>query len=173
MKLGILGVILIAQPQFLFSDQDSKQKTSWLGVLLCLSASFMNCTVFLVLRKLKNIKASYSIYSYALGLIVGSLFIGMLRMKDWKRVDFSSWYEPTLLISLALFGFVGQYSMTKSIQYIPAGVASLVRSTDGLFNYTLGLIFLGEKPDFIKIIGVFCVTLPVIIISIGRDRKEG
>lgn len=141
------------------------------GVFLCLSASFVNGFAFLVLRKLKHIKATYSVYGYSIGAMVGSLFMGALDFGSWKAINFSDWYQPSLLFSLGFFGFAGQYLKTKSIQYIPAGVASLVRSTDVLFGYVLQMIFFHKSPDLITIIGAICVALPVIIISVGKIYK--
>ena len=61
--LGVGGVILITQPPFLFSKDINSEDYSFEGVALCLSASFVNGFAFLVLRKLKNIKATYSVYA--------------------------------------------------------------------------------------------------------------
>lgn len=170
--LGISGVMLITQPPFLFSKELHAEDYSFIGVGLSLCASFVNGFAFLVLRKLKNIKATYSVYAYSVGAMVGSLFMGALDRNSWKAIDFSSWYQPTLLFTLGFFGFSGQYLKTKAIQYIPAGIASLIRSTDVLFGYILQMIFFHKVPNKLTIVGAICVALPIILISWTKLQKS-
>eukprot|EP01083_Nonionella_stella_P083641 231324_1 len=170
--LGICGVMLVAQPTFIFPDPDAEPPKDYTrGLCYCLFGSFVNSGAFLVLRKLKNIKATYSVYSYAVGCIVGSLFTGATKWSEWKAIDFSTWYDPTLLFTLGFFGFAGQYLKTKSIQYIPAGVASLVRSTDVLFGMVLQRIFFKRVPNKLKCVGGLMVALPIMIVSYFKIQK--
>lgn len=175
MVLGVSGIFLIVKPSFLgmapSTDNDPSSKHNYgLGVPLVLSAAMCNAVAFLVLRKLKHIKAGYSVYSYGFGCIIGSMIVGFAKMSEWKAIDFSSYYQPVMLFTLGLCGFLGQYFKTKSIQHVPAGVASLIRSSDVLVNYILQITLFGDKPDGLTICGAVCVTLPIIIISVAKLR---
>ena len=74
--LGITGVILIAQPTVFFPNKPIKPGNYDYvrGVCFSLCGSFVNSGAFLVLRKLKNIKATYSVYSYAIGCILVPIY---------------------------------------------------------------------------------------------------
>ena len=178
---GICGVILITQPTFIFHGNAAKNNNNtinYLGVFFCLFAAVINGFAFLCLRKLKDIPAIYSVFSYSFGVIIGTLIIGLLfDYNDWKGIDFNKYYDFTLLISIGIFGFLGQFLKTKSCQFIEGGIGSIVRSTDVIFAYLWQITFFHIIPTWITFCGAFCVILPVIIISImkikdSRDRKR-
>merc|ERR1712176_435290 len=138
MVFGICGIALITQPRFLFANANKGADYNYVGVAVMLFASIVNGFVFLVLRKLKDVKASYAVYSYSIGCIIGASFIGFVCSPgQWKNIDYSSYFHLSLLFALGMFGFLGQFFKTKSVQWIPAGIASLIRCTDSLFNYIL------------------------------------
>ena len=173
MVLGVVGVLFIVKPGFLGLSASTNSAQSndeyGLGAAFVLLAALCNAFAFLALRKLKHIKAGYSVYSYGFGCIIGSMAVGFMNMGKWKAIDLSSWWEPTVLFSLGVCGFLGQYFKTKSIQHVPAGVASLIRSFDVLANYILqSALSKDAAPDGWTICGAVCVALPTIIISLAK-----
>ena len=60
----------------------------------------------------------------------------------------------------------------RSIQYIEAGVASLIRSIDVRTGYALQYIFFNNTPDVLTVIGALLVIAPIVIISSANLHKS-
>ena len=120
----------------------------------------------------------YSVFSYSFGVIIGSLIVGMFfDYQQWRGINWNTYSDATLLLSIGICGFLGQYLKTKSCQYIEGGVGSIVRSTDVIFAYLWQIVLFHILPTWLTLCGALCVMLPVIIISgmkikDNRDRNK-
>eukprot|EP01084_Bolivina_argentea_P206405 352426_1 len=161
---GMIGVVLISQPTFIFHIHNTANINE-IGVFFCLLSAISNGFAFLLLRKLKNIKAIYAIYSYAIGCVIGSIIYGViLGLNEWHGIKRFS--DILVLIGIGIFGFGGQYCMTKSTQYIDASVGSLIRSTDVILAYLWQIVIFYTTPTYVDLIGATCILLAVIAIAV-------
>ena len=166
---GIIGIILISQPTFLFDFNNNNKIINQFGVFSCLFAAICNGFAFLILRKIKHIKAIYAVYSYSIMCIIGSIIYGLsLGFNQWKSINNNGYIDILLLICIGIFGFCGQYFMTKSTQFISGSIASLIRSTDVIFGYLWQILIFHSKPTLITIIGAIFVVIAVIVIAMQK-----
>lgn len=88
-------------------------------------------------------------------------------------------YKPISLIQLAMLlgaglsASVGQIFITKAYSYCPAAEISVYDYTQIIFAAILGIIFLGEYPDILSIIGYIIISSAgIIMFLINRNRAR-
>ena len=74
------------------------------------------------------------------------------------------------LILAGVSASLGQFSITNAYKYAPAKEISVFDYTQVIFAALLGIIFLGEVPEVLSIIG-YAIIICVAIIILNRNRK--
>ena len=74
------------------------------------------------------------------------------------------------LILAGVSASLGQFSITTAYKYAPAKEISVFDYTQVIFAALLGIIFLGEVPEVLSIIG-YAIIICVAIIRWNRNRK--
>ena len=67
---------------------------------------------------------------------------------------------------------LGQFSITAAYTYAPASELSVYDYTQIVFAALLGMIFLGEVPDIISILGYLIICGAGIAMFLIRRKKE-
>ncbi len=96
-----------------------------------------------------------------------------------SAIPFIIWnYEPMSLPQLAsllmagLSATGGQFSITAAYSHAPASEISVYDYTQIIFAAVLGMIFLGEMPDAVSILGYLIITGAGVTMFLIRRKKE-
>lgn len=83
-----------------------------------------------------------------------------------------AWWQLASLLLAGVSATLGQFSITAAYTYAPAGELSVYDYTQIIFAALLGMIFLGEVPDIISILGYFIICGAGIAMFLIRRKKE-
>lgn len=83
-----------------------------------------------------------------------------------------TWWQLVSLLMAGLSATLGQFSITAAYTYAPASELSVYDYTQIVFAALLGMIFLGEVPDVINILGYLIISGAGIAMFLIRRKKE-
>lgn len=83
-----------------------------------------------------------------------------------------TWWQLVSLLMAGLSATLGQFSITAAYTYAPASELSVYDYTQIVFAALLGMIFLGEVPDVISILGYLIICGAGIAMFLIRQKKE-
>ena len=83
-----------------------------------------------------------------------------------------TWWQLVSLLMAGLSATLGQFSITAAYTYAPASELSVYDYTQIVFAALLGMIFLGEVPDVISILGFLIICGAGIAMFLIRRKKE-
>ena len=82
------------------------------------------------------------------------------------------WWQLASLLMAGLSATLGQFSITAAYTYAPASELSVYDYTQIVFAALLGIIFLGEVPDIISVLGYLIICGAGIAMFLIRRKKE-
>ncbi len=82
------------------------------------------------------------------------------------------WWQLASLLLAGLSATLGQFSITAAYTYAPASELSVYDYTQIVFAALLGIIFLGEVPDIISVLGYLIICGAGIAMFLIRRKKE-
>lgn len=166
---NIAGLILIAQPPFLFwKETVSEEKgKELLGVLLSCIAMFLTSLVYICIRKLcllnvGNVKVVF--YFAAVGTIVSGST--NFALKEWAIPPCG--YVRILLILIGFLNWTAQVALTYAFTYSDAVVVSVLSSIRVPMTIVFELLIIGHLPDLVTGIGMIVLFL----FSVGVVLRE-
>lgn len=83
-----------------------------------------------------------------------------------------TWWQLVSLLMAGLSATLGQFSITAAYTYAPASELSVYDYTQIVFAALLGMIFLGEVPDVISILGYLIICGAGMAMFLIRRKKE-
>ncbi len=82
------------------------------------------------------------------------------------------WWQLASLLLAGLSATLGQFSITAAYTYAPVSELSVYDYTQIVFAALLGIIFLGEVPDIISVLGYLIICGAGIAMFLIRRKKE-
>lgn len=162
---GLLGVLLIARPTFLFGG-DMRLDPVATGVGLM--GAMFSAAAYVSVRKLGRTEHPMIIVFYFTVVTVPASLPGML-------LSGAVWPTPAELFFLAGVGFtavLGQLYLTRGLQLEPAGRATAIGYTQILFATTWGMFFFHEFPDALSLLGAALVLVSVVVLARRRGAAS-
>lgn len=83
-----------------------------------------------------------------------------------------AWWQLASLLMAGLSATLGQFSITAAYTYAPASELSVYDYTQIVFAALLGILFLGEVPDAISILGYIIICGAGVAMFVIRKKKE-
>lgn len=83
-----------------------------------------------------------------------------------------AWWQLASLLMAGLSATLGQFSITAAYTYAPASELSVYDYTQIIFAALLGMIFLGEVPDIISILGYVIICGAGIAMFLIRQQRN-
>lgn len=179
MAVDILGIVLIAQPPFLFSSEswsDSK-KMELFGAIAAFCAMLLAASTAILIRLMGLMGTSaikivfyYSIIGTLLPVIIGII------MGDWVLPQCGT--MRFLLVGIGFMNFAAQSLMSYALAVSKQSYfASIINSNQVPATIILELFILGVSPDWISGIGIFlvlCSAFGVVLRerSIIKNREQ-
>lgn len=149
--VAFLGSMLVIKPSFDFSQMIP----SLSGFLSGVGAGFAYACV----RKLSTMKCN--------GKVVVLFFSGftMLISAPYLVLRFNpmTWQQLLFLIGAGVCGAGGQFSITAAYFHAPAREISIYDYSQIIFSTLLGLIFFGQLPDILSLIGYIVIVAMAVM----------
>lgn len=157
--IAFLGSMLIVKPSFNFSQMIPTLAGFAGGV----GAGFAYACV----RKLSTLKCN--------GKIIILFFSGfsMMLSLPYMIVSFNpmTWQQIAFLCCAGACAAGGQFSITAAYYHAPASKISIYDYTQIIFSTLLGLIFFGQLPDYLSVIG-YVIIISMALLNFLYNKKE-
>lgn len=168
---SIVGCICIAQPTFLFASHQMTT-SSTIGYLSgILGSCCLSCVVTLI-RKAGTIgvHALQLLISWATFGLIYSLILGFVLGGDWI-------VPPSTLIWLHIFGVcsvgaAAHFLLNFAGRIAPAGLVSVVRSSDIMWAYLWEIIIFHQHPNGWTWMGVLLVLASLVAIAVQKVGEQ-
>ncbi|MGB0880545.1 MAG: DMT family transporter [Polaribacter sp.] len=130
---------------------------SYLGLFfIILSAIFLGL-IFVLIRKLGNKENPIVIINYF--MVMAFVFGGLMSINNWKHPNGKEWF---LLLSLGIFGYIGQLYMTKAFQSNQTNIIAPLKYLEIVFTIILGVFWFEEIYNFYTLLGISLILLGLV-----------
>ena len=136
------------------------------GLILILASSFFSGLVFIIIRKIGSDDHPIVIVNYfmVIALIAG----GILCIPYWKTPVGWEW---ALLLSLGVFGYVGQLYMTKALQLAETNKAAPLKYIEVIFTMLIGLSWFNESYTLWSLFGIILIVIGLTLNTYVKTTK--
>jgi drug/metabolite transporter (DMT)-like permease len=148
-SIAFLGVIIL---------KGFDQNIDGLGLLYALLSSFFTGIVFYIIRKIGDKDHPIVLVNYF--MVIAAVLGGLLAIPDWKNPVGIEW---VILASLGVFGYFGQYYMTKAFQTSEVNQIAPLKYVEVIFSMIIGVIWLGETYTLVSILAVFLIIFGLVL----------
>ena len=120
----------------------------------------------MIIRKIGHDDHPIVIVNYF--MVVGAV-LGLLgSLSDWTNPQLIDW---PLLALMGVFGFLGQYFMTKAIQIETTDVVAPIKYIEIPFTILIGVTFFGETYGWISIMGFLLIVSGLIFNILYKSKR--
>jgi len=136
------------------------------GLLLALASAFFSGLVFIVIRKIGSRDHPVVVVNYF--MMVAVLVGGVLCIPYWKTPIGWEW---ALLLSLGIFGYVGQLYMTKALQLAETNKAAPLKYIEVIFTMLIGLTWFHESYTLWSVLGILLIVIGLTLNTYTKAAK--
>lgn len=147
--IAFIGVILLKGFDLTFSTK---------GLVIILLSAFFSGLVYILIRKIGSRDHPLVIVNYFMG--VSTLVGGVLSLTNWVSPLSSDWL---LLFSLGIYGFLGQYYMTKAFQIEDTSTVAPLKYLEVIFSIIIGVIWFGDTYTLISLFAILLIMAGLIL----------
>ncbi|KAI0563139.1 EamA-like transporter [Gracilaria domingensis] len=160
--IGLVGIVLIAQPD----PSASSTSSHLLGSFLALCGSSCASMGYVTVRGMgANVHFTLNIFSLSTFCILGSSVVG----REHAISDaFTNSTGRNIVILASLFAFIGQCCLNKGLQMCKAGPGTIMRNIDVPVVYIVAIFVLGETPDTVRLLGSTLVVLSALLVGMSK-----
>lgn len=129
-----------------------------LGFALIMGSAVTSGMVYVIIRRIGKGDDPLVVVGYFMFIasVVGLILTG----SEWSEV---SLIHLLMASSLGIFGFFGQYFMTKALQEEKANRVAPMKYFEALFAFIVGWIWLGETYTWVPIMGMLLVVAGMVL----------
>jgi drug/metabolite transporter (DMT)-like permease len=128
-----------------------------MGLLLVITSALFLGLIFVVIRKLGTKEHPLVIINYF--MVMAFVFGGIMSINNWVKPTLTSWI---LLLSLGVFGYVGQLYMTKAFQSDQTSVIAPLKYLEVIFTILIGISWFGDVYNLWTLLGVSFILFGLI-----------
>ena len=92
-------------------------------------------------------------------MIFAFIFGGIMSLHTWKTPNLNEWI---LLLSLGVFGYVGQLFMTKAFQTNETNTVAPLKYLEIIFTLFIGVFWFEEIYNIYTLLGIFLILLGLV-----------
>lgn len=163
--LSLVGVILVAQPAFLF---DAGRPLPGPAVAVALCGAVFSAAAYVTVRRLRTEAAMTVVFHFALVSVL--LSIPGLLVERWVRPVGWEWL---LLLGVGVTTHLGQVFLTWGLQREPAGRATMVGYLQILFAGAWGWILFGQLPNGLSVAGAALIlAATALVVREGVQQRR-
>ena len=156
--LSLLGMYFMFQPQFGSSQV--------VGMGFALLAAFLVSIYYVGRRIVKDVSASLiMVYSTVFGAIGVGIISMLFERSFWSGSPLMA--MQTLAPIIIIFGidnFLAWFFLSRGLQTVPAGKGSIILLSELFFGVILSIVYFGEIPTVLTVIGAGCIALSAIVV---------
>ncbi|ANW97134.1 multidrug transporter [Wenyingzhuangia fucanilytica] len=134
-------------------------------ILAILSAIFLGI-IFVLIRKIGDSENSLVIINYF--MVMAFVFGGLMCINHWRNPNAVEWL---LLLSLGVFGYVGQLYLTKAFQSYETNVIAPLKYLEVVFMILIGTFWYKETYNLWTLLGVLLIMVSLIY-NVYLKRKK-
>ena len=166
MALGWLGVLLVAQPDWLaqLTGDSAMDSLPALAVAIGITGALLTALAYVTVRHLATDEHRSVIIFYFPLMSVPMALPFVLANPVWPNAVDWTW-----LLGVGLFTQLGQIFLTQGLASMPAARATAINYVQVVFAALWGLLFLGESINELMVMGAVLV-LGATLISIKPPR---
>lgn len=147
---GTLGVLLVTRPAFLFGAH-AVALDPW-GVAAALGGAVLTAVAYVGVRELSRTEAPLVIVLWFPLVSLPASLPATIAQGVWPRG-----VEWLVLLGVGVFAQIGQVCLTRGLVLEPAGRAMALSYVQIAFAVLWGVLFFGEIPSFVTMIGIALV----------------
>ncbi|WP_420793200.1 DMT family transporter [Polaribacter ponticola] len=138
-----------------------------IGLSLIFCSAITLGLIFVIIRKMGSKENPLVIINYF--MLMAFVFGGFMSINNWKTPDLTEWI---LLLSLGVFGYVGQLYMTKAFQSQETSIIAPLKYLEVVFMIIIGATWFGEIYNLWTLLGIFLILLGLFY-NIYLKKKQG
>jgi len=150
---------------FILKGFDSE--VNGVGLLYAILSSLFTGLVFIIIRKIGHHDHPIVVVNYF--MIIAAILGGVFAIPQWVNPIGFEWFA---LLILGVFGYFGQYYMTKAFQLGEVNQIAPLKYIEVIFTMLIGVIWLGELYSFISLLGVSLILLGLILNFIIKRKNK-
>ncbi|UMB53465.1 DMT family transporter [Lutibacter sp. A64] len=137
-----------------------------IGLFFVILSAISLGVIFVVIRKIKDTENPLVIINYF--MVMAFVFGGIMSINNWKTPSNVEWL---LLLSLGIFGYVGQLYMTKAFQSHETNVIAPLKYLEVVFMIIIGASWFGEVYNLWTLLGIALILIGLVY-NIYLKRKQ-
>jgi drug/metabolite transporter (DMT)-like permease len=161
MAVSFVGVILVAQPSFLFAHASSTPPATF---AIAIAGAVVSAVAYTTIRRLRKTDEADVIVLY-FPLVAVPLSIAPVA----RDATLPTPVEWLLLLGIGVTTQIAQMFMTKALVSQPAGRATAVSYLQVAFAYAWGILVFGEVPNTLGVVGALVVALATVGIAVLKQ----
>ena len=139
-----------------------------MGLLFIFCSAISLGLIFVIIRKIGDKENPLIIINYF--MVMAFVFGGIMSINNWRNPTLNEWI---LLLSLGVFGYVGQLYMTKAFQLQETNVIAPLKYLEVIFMIIIGASWFGEIYNIWTILGIFLILLGLVYnIYLKREKDK-
>ena len=128
-----------------------------IGLFFVIMSAIFLGIIFVVIRKIGDSENPLIIINYF--MVMAFVFGGIMSINYWKNPSSIEWL---LLLSLGVFGYVGQLYMTKALQSHETNVIVPLKYLEVVFMIIIGASWFGEVYNLWTLLGVLLILIGLV-----------
>lgn len=136
------------------------------GLLLVLASAFFSGLVFIIIRKIGSYDHPIVVVNYF--MVIAFIAGGILCIPYWKTPIGWEW---ALLLSLGIFGYIGQLYMTKALQLAETNKAAPLKYIEVIFTILIGLSWFQESYTLWSLLGIILIVIGLTLNTYAKTTK--
>jgi len=138
---------------------------SGLGLFYVLVSAVFTGLVFIIIRKIGKEDHPIVVVNYF--MVISAVFGGILAINEWANPKGIEWL---ILLSLGVFGYFGQYYMTKAIQISEVNQVAPLKYIEVIFTIIIGVVWLNESYTMIALLAILLILIGLILNFIVKRK---
>ena len=134
--------------------------------MYAIASAFFSGLVFIIIRKIKTSDHPLVIVNYF--MVIAAVLGGLLSINNWVTPTGLDWL---LLLSLGVFGYFGQFYMTKAFQTKEVNQVAPLKYIEVVFTMIIGVIWLDESYTYTSLIGISLILVGLSLNFFSTNKK--
>ena len=163
---NLLGVVLVAQPGFIFGDAAEGHNLIAIGVGIL--GAILAGGAFTVVRELRRTESPLTVVLY-FPMVSIIMCAPLLLIGDSSTPTTMDWL---VMLGMGISFQIAQLYLTKGLHLEKTTRAMSVSYLQILLAVILGVLFLSEKPNLLSLVGVVMIVGGTLIVTHNSDNKR-
>lgn len=138
-----------------------------IGLGLIMAAAVLSGLVYISISKIGQRDHPLVIINYF--MFTATAFGGIMAIPYWQSPQGLDW---AFLATLGIFGFVGQFFMTKAFQIAANNLVAPLKYLEVLFTGIIGFLWLGETYTVWSLLGIVLIVTGLVSNVVYKSRRN-